>query len=272
MSPDEVAAHAERLDARTRAKRMRVGTGMTGPPGPVIPCTTFRAWSPAVSGSWQPARCLPASAGDGRRARKAVNRSRRSTPALSEHVGRRYRPGDGRRADARPPPDLRRLAPHRHVHAAVGRREQRVLRQVHVRVRSRRCSGTSPSALRAARPRRDRRAGRPRARRHPARDDDVAGHAACPPASCARRRRPTAPAGSPRAASSTGSGCASSKTSSPRAARSSTPPSSSAAAARVLGPVVCVIDRESGGVEKLAAEGLELHPLFTMTELKSAAE
>ena len=38
-----------------------------------------------------------------------------------------------------------------------------------------------------------------------------------------------------------------------------------------LGPVVCVIDRESGGVEKLAVEGLELHALFTMTELKQAA-
>jgi orotate phosphoribosyltransferase len=35
-----------------------------------------------------------------------------------------------------------------------------------------------------------------------------------------------------------------------------------------LGTVVCVIDRESGGVEKLAADGLELRPLFTMTELK----
>jgi orotate phosphoribosyltransferase len=34
--------------------------------------------------------------------------------------------------------------------------------------------------------------------------------------------------------------------------------------------VVCVIDRESGGVEKLAAEGLTLDPLFTMTELKTA--
>ena len=31
------------------------------------------------------------------------------------------------------------------------------------------------------------------------------------------------------------------------------------AAGAVLGPVVCVIDRESGGAEKLAAEGLELH-------------
>ena len=39
----------------------------------------------------------------------------------------------------------------------------------------------------------------------------------------------------------------------------------------VLGPVVCVIDRESGGVEKLAAAGLELHALFTMTELNAAA-
>ena len=37
----------------------------------------------------------------------------------------------------------------------------------------------------------------------------------------------------------------------------------------VLGPVVCVIDRESGGVEKLAVEGLELHALFRMSELHS---
>src|SRR5690349_5109842 len=39
----------------------------------------------------------------------------------------------------------------------------------------------------------------------------------------------------------------------------------------VLGPVVCVIDRESGGVEKLAVEGLELHALFRMSELKPAS-
>jgi orotate phosphoribosyltransferase len=39
------------------------------------------------------------------------------------------------------------------------------------------------------------------------------------------------------------------------------------AAGAVLGPVVCVIDRESGGAEKLAAEGLDLHPLFRMHEL-----
>jgi orotate phosphoribosyltransferase len=39
----------------------------------------------------------------------------------------------------------------------------------------------------------------------------------------------------------------------------------------ILGPVVCVIDRESGGIEKLAAEGLEVHALFTMTELNNAA-
>jgi orotate phosphoribosyltransferase len=35
--------------------------------------------------------------------------------------------------------------------------------------------------------------------------------------------------------------------------------------------VVCVIDRESGGAEKLAKQGLELDALFTMTELKNAA-
>ena len=36
----------------------------------------------------------------------------------------------------------------------------------------------------------------------------------------------------------------------------------------VLGPVICVIDRESGGTEKLAADGLELHALFRMSELR----
>ena len=38
-----------------------------------------------------------------------------------------------------------------------------------------------------------------------------------------------------------------------------------------LGPVICVIDRESGGAERLAAESLQLIPLFRMSELKSAA-
>jgi orotate phosphoribosyltransferase len=40
----------------------------------------------------------------------------------------------------------------------------------------------------------------------------------------------------------------------------------------ILGPVICVIDRESGGKEKLAVEGLELFPLYTMSELKESAE
>lgn len=35
--------------------------------------------------------------------------------------------------------------------------------------------------------------------------------------------------------------------------------------------VLCVIDRESGGRENLAGEGLELRPLFTMSELQAAA-
>ncbi len=39
----------------------------------------------------------------------------------------------------------------------------------------------------------------------------------------------------------------------------------------VLGPVICVIDRESGGREKLAAADLGLFPLYTMSELNSAA-
>ena len=38
-----------------------------------------------------------------------------------------------------------------------------------------------------------------------------------------------------------------------------------------LGPVICVIDRESGGVEKLAAADLQLVALYTMSELNAAA-
>jgi orotate phosphoribosyltransferase len=39
----------------------------------------------------------------------------------------------------------------------------------------------------------------------------------------------------------------------------------------VLGPVICVIDRESGGREKLAADDLELVALYSMSELNEAA-
>jgi orotate phosphoribosyltransferase len=35
--------------------------------------------------------------------------------------------------------------------------------------------------------------------------------------------------------------------------------------------VVCVIDREAGGREKLAADDLQLHALFTRTQLEAAA-
>ena len=37
-----------------------------------------------------------------------------------------------------------------------------------------------------------------------------------------------------------------------------------------ISKAVCVIDRESGGKEKLAAEGIELKALFTMSEIKKA--
>lgn len=40
----------------------------------------------------------------------------------------------------------------------------------------------------------------------------------------------------------------------------------------VLAPVVCVIDRESGGAANLAKSDLILTPLFTMSELKEAAQ
>lgn len=40
----------------------------------------------------------------------------------------------------------------------------------------------------------------------------------------------------------------------------------------VVDTVVCVIDRESSGVQNLAEVGLELRPLFRMSELEAAAE
>jgi orotate phosphoribosyltransferase len=39
-------------------------------------------------------------------------------------------------------------------------------------------------------------------------------------------------------------------------------------AGALIAPVLCVIDREAGGREKLAAQNLHLTALFTMTELK----
>jgi orotate phosphoribosyltransferase len=38
-----------------------------------------------------------------------------------------------------------------------------------------------------------------------------------------------------------------------------------------IGEVLCVIDRESGGPEKLKAEGLKLIPLFTASDLRRSA-
>ncbi len=40
----------------------------------------------------------------------------------------------------------------------------------------------------------------------------------------------------------------------------------------VVSDVLCVIDRGSGGSERLVEEGLTLHALFTMSELKSLAQ
>ena len=39
----------------------------------------------------------------------------------------------------------------------------------------------------------------------------------------------------------------------------------------IVDTVLCVIDREAGGPEAFAAEGLALRPLFTMSQLKGAA-
>lgn len=38
----------------------------------------------------------------------------------------------------------------------------------------------------------------------------------------------------------------------------------------LIGPVICVIDRQAGGADKLAAQGLALDALFTMTDLQAA--
>ncbi|MBZ0257070.1 orotate phosphoribosyltransferase [bacterium] len=39
----------------------------------------------------------------------------------------------------------------------------------------------------------------------------------------------------------------------------------------IIDDVLCVIDREAGGSDNLKKDNLELHPLFTMTQLKSAS-
>lgn len=38
----------------------------------------------------------------------------------------------------------------------------------------------------------------------------------------------------------------------------------------IVSDVLCVIDREAGGVQNLAGDGLRLHALFTMSDLKAA--
>jgi orotate phosphoribosyltransferase len=40
----------------------------------------------------------------------------------------------------------------------------------------------------------------------------------------------------------------------------------------IVKDAICVINREQGGVENLQAAGVKLHSLFTMTELKAAAQ
>lgn len=40
----------------------------------------------------------------------------------------------------------------------------------------------------------------------------------------------------------------------------------------IIDTVVCVIDREAGGAEHLAKEGLTLRPLFTMSDLESSVD
>jgi len=44
------------------------------------------------------------------------------------------------------------------------------------------------------------------------------------------------------------------------------------AAGAIVEQAICVIDREAGGLEALAAEGVALRPLFRMSELKRAGE
>jgi len=44
------------------------------------------------------------------------------------------------------------------------------------------------------------------------------------------------------------------------------------AAGATVACVLCVVDREAGGGEALAARGLELRPLFTAGQLRDATE
>ena len=108
----------------------------------------------------------------------------------------------------------------------------------------------------------------PRTRWRPARNDAVAAHRTPGSLRAQGGEDATAPVRSPRAATSPACGSASSKTWSHPAARSSMPRSSSGRAARCSDTVVCVIDRESSGVENLGAADLELRALFTMSQLR----
>ena len=124
------AANAWSVDRRDCYRLETVGTGMTGPPGPVIPCTTLRAWPLAVTGGW-PARCSPrlrsvdgrprAQGGQlltsriltlGSPAASAIRRGTFTTDDICDES----QPRSSGARDA----DLCRVTPHRNVHAPVG--------------------------------------------------------------------------------------------------------------------------------------------------------
>ncbi len=105
---------------------------MTVPPGPVIPVPLLPSRRTDAGIRRRPARCFPFRAADVRGRRPSGQRDKRIRSRA-----RRPEVPFGRMDRTRPrPPHLRRRAPHRNVHAAVGRGEPRVLRQVPLRVRS----------------------------------------------------------------------------------------------------------------------------------------
>ena len=174
MSPDKKSRRCERLGGPSEALDSRADSASITGDGSVrscgghrddgsprsrhpvhhLPCLVARRFRRLA-----PARCSPPPQAvtvdrraDGGQpltpfSEPAAQRLRRTVPT------RWNRPTDGCRSTARArPPDLRRVAPHGHLHAAIGRRQQRVLRQVHVRVRPRAAPGDR-GGLRTAGPR-----------------------------------------------------------------------------------------------------------------------
>ena len=240
---------------------------MTGPPGPVIPCTTFRAWSLAVSGGWHRRGVPRLRSVTVDVARMAVNCSRRPEPPFSGGA-RRYRRGPMDRAEL-----AHRIYAVSHLTGTFTLRSGVVSHEYFDKY----MFESDPELLQAIAA-----ACVPLV---PAGIDALAGlELGGVPLAAVMSQECGLPARFVRKEAKTYGTCRLAEGGELEGKRlcivEDVITSGGAvidaavelrARGAILGPVVCVIDRESGGVENLAAQGLEVHALFTMHELNDAA-